>query len=75
MTMHLGGSKSLRALEELPRRHKQRQEAVAIFTTDFAPTVTLVLIVPSLLKQSAIVLEVLVVLVRGLLPRMSRRSP
>ena len=49
MTMHLGGSKSLQALEELPRWQKKRQEAVAIFTTDFAPTKALVLIVPSLL--------------------------
>ena len=61
MTMYLGGSKSRRALEELPRRQRKRQDAVAIFTTNFAPAEALVLIVPSLLPQSAVVLKVLIV--------------
>ena len=52
-----------------PKGPIHRQEAVAVVTADFAPTVTLVLVVPSLLPQGA------VILVRGLHPRISRRSP
>ena len=48
----------------------QRQEAEAIIAADFAPTITLVLVVPSLLPQGAVVLEALV---PGIHPRTSRR--
>ena len=44
VTMYLGGSKSLGQWEPV-----HRQEAIAIVTADFAPTVALVLVVPSLL--------------------------